>query len=257
MCFSATASLVTAGLTGTIGVISLTKVNHSRELLLAAMPIVFAVQQGIEGFLWLAIPLGPGGWNSSHWPLVFLIIAEVVWPVFAPTTMLLIEPNESRRLMMWLCLAAGIGVAVYRLSALLGQPHDAFIVNGHLVYITEHNYPNIAFVGYLAAISGPFIASSLRVPVVLESVPDHFVVLQSFLSMRRIEAQRRKASALAFRHSQSFASLRHRFSQPIVRSTIQRFGRTVKVFAVSLRLTISRFSCPSTRCRAALNCGPW
>src|SRR5208337_5501501 len=65
-----------------------------------------------------------------------------------------------------------------------------------------------------------------------QSLPQHY----------RIEAQRRKASALRFRHSQSLASLRQRLSQPMVRSTIQRLGRTVNVFAVLDRLTISRFT---------------
>jgi hypothetical protein len=37
-----------------------------------------------------------------------------------------------------------------------------------------------------------------------------------------MDAQRRNASALRFRHSQSLASLRHRFNHANVRSTIQR-----------------------------------
>jgi hypothetical protein len=40
--------------------------------------------------------------------------------------------------------------------------------------------------------------------------------------MSRIEARRKKASALRLRHSQSLASLRQRLSHAIVRSTIQR-----------------------------------
>src|SRR5712671_4546953 len=50
--------------------------------------------------------------------------------------------------------------------------------------------------------------------------------LHSFLSMRRIEARRKKASAFRLRFSQSLASLRQRLSHAMVRSTIQRFGRT-------------------------------
>jgi len=49
--------------------------------------------------------------------------------------------------------------------------------------------------------------------------------LQSFLSMRRIEARRKKARPLRLRFSQSLASLRQRLSHAIVRSTIQRLGR--------------------------------
>src|SRR5882672_353568 len=50
--------------------------------------------------------------------------------------------------------------------------------------------------------------------------------LQSFLSMRRIEARRKNASAFRLRFSQSLASLRQRLSQAMVRSTIQRLGKT-------------------------------
>src|SRR3977135_318654 len=60
----------------------------------------------------------------------------------------------------------------------------------------------------------------------LESVREHQVGLQSFRSMSRIEARRKKASALRLRFSQSFASLRQRLSHAMVRSTIQRLGNT-------------------------------
>jgi hypothetical protein len=63
-------------------------------------------------------------------------------------------------------------------------------------------------------------------PKRLESVRKHQARLQSFRSMRRIEARRKKASALRLRFSQSLASLRQRLSQAMVRSTIQRLGST-------------------------------
>src|SRR6266581_6120361 len=50
--------------------------------------------------------------------------------------------------------------------------------------------------------------------------------LQSFLSMSRIDARRKKAKAFRLRHSQSFAKRRQRLSQAMVRSTIQRLGKT-------------------------------
>src|SRR5262245_12589282 len=77
----------------------------------------------------------------------------------------------------------------------------------------------------------------------LESVRKHQAGLQSFRSMRRIEASRRNASALRLRFSQSFASLRQRLSQAKVRSTIQRRGSTTNPFVRSERLTISVSSC--------------
>ena len=61
---------------------------------------------------------------------------------------------------------------------------------------------------------------------VLESVRRLQAGLHSFLSMRRIEARRKNASAFRLRFSQSLASLRQRLSQAMVRSTIQRLGKT-------------------------------
>src|SRR6266545_213431 len=62
----------------------------------------------------------------------------------------------------------------------------------------------------------------------LESVRKHQAGLQSFRSMRRIEASRRNASALRLRFSQSLASLRQRLSQAKVRSTTQRRGESFR-----------------------------
>src|SRR5450755_3665802 len=62
--------------------------------------------------------------------------------------------------------------------------------------------------------------------MLLESVRRLQAGLHSFLSMRRIEARRKNASAFRLRFSQSLASLRQRLSQAMVRSTIQRFGKT-------------------------------
>ena len=67
--------------------------------------------------------------------------------------------------------------------------------------------------------------------ITLESVRKIQVGLQSFRSMRRIDARRKKASALRLRFSQSLANLRQRLSQAMVRSTTQRRGSTTKPLA--------------------------
>jgi hypothetical protein len=90
----------------------------------------------------------------------------------------------------------------------------------------------------------------------LESVRRLQAGLHSFLSMRRIEARRKNASAFRLRFSQSLASLRQRLSQAMVRSTIHLRGRTSKPCAVSERLTISMLRCGRTFPSAFANFGP-
>ena len=80
---------------------------------------------------------------------------------------------------------------------------------------------------------------SLRLGAPLESVRRLYEGLQSFRSMRRMEASLRNASAFRVRFSQSLANRRQRLSQAIVRSTIQRLGWTTKPLTRSDRLTIS------------------
>jgi drug/metabolite transporter (DMT)-like permease len=82
----------------------------------------------------------------------------------------------------------------------------------------------IGFAGVLIVVWPKLSGSS-------ESVRRLHEGLQSFLSMRRMDARRRKASALWLRFSQSLASLRQRLSQPMERSTIQRLGSTTKPLA--------------------------
>src|SRR2546430_6910362 len=74
--------------------------------------------------------------------------------------------------------------------------------------------------------------------------------------MRRIEARRKNAKAFRLRHSQSLARRRQRLSHAMVRSTIQRFGKTTNSLTPSERLTISMSRCCRTFATAFANFGP-
>ena len=65
-----------------------------------------------------------------------------------------------------------------------------------------------------------------------------------------------KERALRLRHSQSLASLRQRLSQAMLRSTIQRLGKTSNPSARSERLTIATFRFGRTYASPVANFGP-
>ena len=89
--------------------------------------------------------------------------------------------------------------------------------------------PVPAVIGYIR--SGKLRALGVSTKQRLESVREHQAGLQSFRSMRRIDARRKNDSALRLRFSQSFASRRQRLSHAMVRSTTQRRGRMTKPLA--------------------------
>jgi hypothetical protein len=55
VCFSPEADFTSAVVVGAVGVATLTKVRHQRELLLAALPVAFACHELAEGFVWLRL----------------------------------------------------------------------------------------------------------------------------------------------------------------------------------------------------------
>lgn len=170
MCFSATASFVTAGLTGAIGIVCLTKASNARQLPLAATPILFALQQTIEGLLWLNLLWEPGGLDSAALTSSYLFFAEVFWPIYSPLAVFLIEPSIGRRHFMLFCLAVGVSLGTYLLWPILTQTHNAAIQDGHIVYAAEHRRLDVVALSYLTATSLPLVLSSHRTMVVLGAI---------------------------------------------------------------------------------------
>jgi len=170
MCFSATASFVTAGLTGAIGVVSINRSTERRELPLAATPLLFAAQQCVEGLLWLYLPVAPNEAGAPGLTLLFSVFAQVFWPIWTPLAVLLIEPDRRRRRIMEICFAAGIGVGGWCLWSLLSYPHIAVILNDHVVYETGPRHSIVLAVAYLAATCLPAVLSTSRTVAVLGAI---------------------------------------------------------------------------------------
>ena len=113
MCFSATASFSAASITAVIGIATLRQVKHPRELPLAAMPLLFAVQQAVEGALWLQLPAGGGRDAVVALSLCFLVFAKVLWPACVAPAVLLIEPDLRRRQVLYALAALGSTISLY------------------------------------------------------------------------------------------------------------------------------------------------
>src|SRR6188768_3673276 len=64
--------------------------------IIASIPLIFAVQQFTEGFLWLSLTSPRFAGLQSVATIVFLFFAQVVWPVWVPYAILKLEPKENR-----------------------------------------------------------------------------------------------------------------------------------------------------------------
>src|SRR5580698_8876905 len=97
MCFSATANFVGSGVLGGMGVATLAKVKHRRELMFASLPALFAVHQFIEGFVWLGLDGILSPTVAHNMGAAFVLYAQGLLPFLMPLSIMLFEPTRARR----------------------------------------------------------------------------------------------------------------------------------------------------------------
>src|SRR5277367_6013012 len=127
MCFSATANFVGSGVLGAVGAVTLTKVKHRRELLFAALPILFAIHQFTEGFVWLGLDGILSPVVTHDMGAAFMLYAQGLLPLLLPLSVLLFEPNGKSRKRMLPFLVVGGATTLYILWALTAFPTQVYI----------------------------------------------------------------------------------------------------------------------------------
>src|SRR3989344_4561522 len=75
MCFSATASFVAGGALGAVGGVTMAEVKIKAEMPLASIPLIFGIQQTIEGVIWVSFG---SGLISSHRILNIFAIGALI-----------------------------------------------------------------------------------------------------------------------------------------------------------------------------------
>jgi hypothetical protein len=166
LCFSATANFVGSGVLGTIGVVTLTKVKHRREILFAALPTLFAVHQFIEGFVWLGLDGILSPTVAHNMGAAFMLYAQGLLPFLLPLSVLLFEPNVKSRRRMLPFLALGAATALYILWALTAYPLQLYIRQNSIVYINQATNNTTVALFYVIATCGSLFFSKIRMMVI-------------------------------------------------------------------------------------------
>lgn len=137
MCFSATASFAAGFVLTGIGAACLARAPDRRSLPFAAIPLLFGLQQAVEGGLWLALYDREAA-TAACFATGFSAFSQVLWPLYVPLAVWLIEPDARRRRLIALCGAAGAIVGLGLLYGLIRLPVTGELVDGHIFYRSDH-----------------------------------------------------------------------------------------------------------------------
>lgn len=164
MCFSPEASFTGGVLIFSIGIATVKSIHKPNQLLFAVIPMFFGIQQITEGFLWLSLQNPDFPNIQKLTSAIFLIMAEVLWPMIIPLSMLLLEENKSKKRILRIFLVMGILLSSYYVYCLLNFTVNPHIVNYHVQY--NNDFPiafrNLAFAVYLIATITPLFVSSIK-----------------------------------------------------------------------------------------------
>jgi hypothetical protein len=164
MCFSAEASFAGGVIISAIGVFTVTKVHKPTQILFATIPLFFGAQQITEGLLWLAIPNPDYAGLQKISTYLFLIMAEVLWPMMIPLSVLMMEENKKRKRILWVLLVMGLSLSAYFAFCLITFKVTPKIMGYHIEY--EDTFPQslrvVVFAVYVIASITPLFVSSIK-----------------------------------------------------------------------------------------------
>lgn len=172
MCIAANVNFAASAAIAIVGVATLRHARHPRAVLFAAVPLLFALHQFTEGFVWLGVRGHIRPEALGHMTFLFILYAQGVLPALMPLAVLLIEPvgsfrqdwRRSWRTRLILALTVlGLALAAYVLFALIAYPSRATVEAHSLAYNNAATAHAWVAGTYVVVTCGALVASSHRV----------------------------------------------------------------------------------------------
>ena len=148
MCFSATASFSAGVVLLGVGAVALKSVRTSREWPLAAVPLLFALQQLSEGVIWLTFIYEAPRLNGAMTQF-YSFFSHALWPAYIPLAVWLLEPRGPRRRSLGAFVAAGFVTGGYLLIMLFVFPIVSRPTGQHIEYVAPHFFAGTVMTLYL------------------------------------------------------------------------------------------------------------
>jgi hypothetical protein len=182
MCFSAIVSFSAAAGLSLLGIGTIRQTTSKQQLLLASFPGLFALQQTLEGFVWL-------GQSNSYFSQVdnigtygFLLFATLLWLVLSPLSIYLLEEDANKKNLLLGLTIGGLLLGFYLFGWIMFHGVKPQTFSGNLFYDLKFipGYEISKYL-YLAIIVLPFaIANSSALKLFSSLIVISFIFSQLF-----------------------------------------------------------------------------
>jgi len=162
VCFSPEADFTAAAIVGGVGIATLRQVRTRRELIVGSLPLLFALHQLTEGFVWLALRAQVSSGVGHTATDVYVIYAYAVLPIIVPLGLYLVEPSRRHRRRVLPFILLGIAVGGYLLWQVTQFPIYAQEQASCIAYGTHTPLEVLSTIAYVLATCAPALLSSRR-----------------------------------------------------------------------------------------------
>jgi len=159
VCFAPEADFTAAVAVGSVGVVTLRQARARREVIVAALPLLFAAHQFVEGFVWLGIRGEVSSGLGDAARDVYVLFAFAVLPVLVPLGFLLLEPVRQRRRWLAPFVALGAAVGLFLLWHVTQYPVQAIEHARGIAYFTHVPGDAVAILYLVATCGAPLLSS--------------------------------------------------------------------------------------------------
>ena len=164
MCLSPQVDVTVGIAISGVAVDTLRHCKHPRLLGLALLPAIFAVHSFTSAFVWLGLlgDVSPEVLNAATG--LYLCVAFVLLPMYAPAAVLLIEPRGWRRTVFVLLVLAGLYAGMAFLVALIQGRGSAVACDFYISFNVDSTATSVA-VCYILATCGALLLSGQHILV--------------------------------------------------------------------------------------------
>ena len=183
MCFSANASFGAGIVLTVIGIAAIRKTQHPSQIPFACIPLLFALQQIAEGILWKILPNGGDTSLQLLATNIYIIFAQIFWPLWVPVAILLVEKHATRRKYQKILVGVGMIVSMYFFYCFLFYNVRAKIEGHHISYLQDYpatlNYYAGAFY-IIATVAPPFFSHIKKMWLLGLTIVISYIISQIF-----------------------------------------------------------------------------